>query len=126
MHLFGAQTFDHLVDDVDSIRLVVVAEGVCCYGWLTTLDVALGFLEVSLESWPGFFSDFFTMPFSDVAGEKCGSGDDYETDVDELGWRFSGFGRLGHVRVFVDGCEHGGDRLGMVVRCRLERCFGGG
>ena len=71
LHLFGAQTFDHLVDDAGGIRLVVVAEGVCCYGWLTTFDVALGFLEVSLESWPGFFIVFFTMPFSDVTGEKC-------------------------------------------------------
>jgi hypothetical protein len=120
LHLFGAQTFDYLVDDGGSIRLVVVAEGICCYGRLATLDVALGFLEMRLERWPGFFSVFFTVPFSDVAAEKRGSGDDDETDVDELGWRFSGFGRFGHVRVFVDGCEHGGDWLGIVVCCMLS------
>jgi hypothetical protein len=123
LHLFGAQTFDYLVDDVGSICLVV---GGNLLLWLTTLDVALGFLEMRLERWPGFSSVFFTVPFSDVAGEECGSGDDDETDVDEFGWRFSGFGRFGHVRVLVDGCEHGGDWLGMVVCRRLERGFGGG
>jgi hypothetical protein len=125
--LFGAQTFDYLVDDSGGIRLVVEAYGICCYGRLTsTLDVALGFLEMRLECWPGFFSVSFTVPLPDVTGEKRGSGDDDETDVDELGWRFSGFGRFGHLRVFVDGCEHGGDWLGMVLCRRLERGFGGG
>ena len=126
LHLFGIQMFDYLVDDGGSIRLVAIAEGICCDSGLTTLDVAWGFLEMRLECWPGFFSVFFTVPLPDVAGEKRGSGDDDETDVDELGWRFSGFGRFGHVRVFVDGCEHGGDWLGMVVCRRLERGFGGG
>ena len=90
------------------------------------LYVALGFLEMGLERWSGFFSVFLTVPLPDVTGENRGSGDDDETDVDELGWRFSGFGRFSHVRVFVDGCEHGCDWLGMAVRRRLERGFGGG
>ena len=127
LHLFGAQTFDYLVNDGGSIHLVVIAEEIGCDSQLTTLvDVALGFLEMILERWQGFSRVFFAVPLPDVAGEKRGSGDDDETDVDELGWHFSRFGRFGHVRVFVDGCEHGGDGLGMVVRRRLERGFGGG
>ena len=58
LHLFGAQTFDYLVDDGGSIHLVVIAEGICCDSRLTTLNVALGFLEMRrLECWPGFFRE---------------------------------------------------------------------
>ena len=73
-----------MVDDGGSIHLVVIAKGICCDSWLTTLDVALGFLKMRLERWPGFFSVFFAVPLPDVAGERRGSGDDDETDVDEL------------------------------------------
>jgi hypothetical protein len=126
LHLFGAQMFDYLVNDGGSIHSVVIAKGIGCDSRLTTLDVALCFLEIILDCWPGFFRVFFAVPLPDVAGEERGSGDDDETNVDELGWRFSRFGRFGHVRVFVDGCEHGGDGLGMVVRRHLDRGFGGG
>ena len=116
LHVFGAQTFDDLVDNGGGIRLVVETDGICGYGRLTTLYVALGFLEMGFERWPGFSSVCLTVPLPDVTGENRGSGDDDETNVDELGWRFSGFGCFSHVRVFVDGCEHGCDWLGMAVR----------
>jgi hypothetical protein len=128
VHVFSAQTLDDLVDDGGGISLVVVeTDGIYGYRQLTTLYVALGFLEMRFERWPGFFSVFLTVPLSDVTEENRGSGDDDETDVDELGWHFGRFGRFSHARVSVDGCEHGCDCwLGMIVRRRFERGFGGG
>ena len=115
-----------MVDVGGSIYLVVIAEGIGCDSRLTALDVALRFFKVILERRPGFFRVFFAVPFSDVAGEECGSCDDDESDVDELCWRFCRVGRIGHVRVFIDGCEDVSDGLGMVVRSCLDCGFGGG
>ena len=93
---------------------------------LTAFDVALSLFKVILERRPGFLRCFFSMPFSDVAGEECGTCYDDESDVDQLGWSFCRVGRVGHVCVFVDGCEYVSDGFGMVVRSCLKCGFGGG
>jgi hypothetical protein len=52
--LFGAQAFEDLVDDGGGVSLAMEAEGICGNGRLTLFDVALSFLEVGFECWPGY------------------------------------------------------------------------
>ena len=126
LHLLCGETFNYLVDDGGCIYLVVIAEGIGRDCRLTAFDVALCLFEVILERRPGFFSCFFSVPFSDVACEECGTCYDDESDVDQLGRRFCRVGRVGHVSVFVDRGENVSDGLGMIVRSYLECGFGGG
>jgi hypothetical protein len=82
---------------------------------------------VIFECRPGFSSCFFSVPFSDVACEECGTCYDDESDVDQLGRRFCQVGRIGHVSVFVDRRENNvSDGFGMIVHSYPECGFGGG
>ena len=64
---------------------------------------------MGFESRPGSVDFWFAVPFSDVTGKDGRSGDDDESDVDELSQHLGGFG---HVGVVVDCGEDVHDRFG--------------
>ena len=63
---------------------------------------------------------WFAIPFSDVAGKDGRSGDDDESNVDELNWRHGGFGCFGRVGVVIACGEDVHDLFGVVVGCTLQ------
>ena len=122
------QSVDNLFDEGGCIlRLPVKTEGIGGYGRLTPFDCCLlCFSEMSFESWPGSVDFWFAVRFSDVAGKDGRSGDDDESDVDELSRHLRGFGRFCHVDAVVDYGEDVNDRFGVVVGCTLQGGLGGG
>ena len=83
--MFGAQSFDFLVDNSGGIGLAVETEGICGDSHLTLFDVLLRFVrEMGFELWPSFVSFWFSAPLPAVTGKDGRTGDDDEPDVDEL------------------------------------------
>lgn len=126
--LLVLEAFDDLVDYAGGgcIGLFMVSKGICGYCGLTLFDCFLGGFKVSGEVLPGLVSLFFIVPFSNVAREDCGSGNDDDADVDELGCGLCGVGCVGHVGIGVYVCEDVDNWAGVVVGCGLDGGFGGG
>jgi hypothetical protein len=82
------QLFDDLVDDGGGVCLAMEAKGIGRDGWLTSFDVPLRFFEMGFERRPSLVGFWFAVPLSDVAGKDGRTGDDDESNVDELS-RFS-------------------------------------
>ena len=78
------RSFDDLVDDGGGVCLSVETEGIGGDGRLTSFDVPLRFFEMGFESQPSPVGFGFAVPFLDVTGKDGRTGDDDESDVDEL------------------------------------------
>ena len=84
------------------------------------------FSEIGFETRPGSVHFWFAVPFSDVAGKDGRSGDEDESNVDELSQHLGGFGRFGHVGIVIDCSEDVHNRFGVVVGCTIQGGLGGG
>ena len=78
------QSFADLVNDGGGVRLPMETEGIGGYSQLTSFDCLLRFSEMGFENRPGSVDFWFAVPFSDVAGKDGRTGDDDESNVDEL------------------------------------------
>jgi hypothetical protein len=110
------QTVDALVENEGGACLFVESEGVRSDCRLALLNLFLCGFKVAFKVGPGFVVFWFAVPFLDAACKDGGSGDDVETNVDELGCGlcslFSGFCLVG---VVVDGSEDVHDGPGQDV-----------
>jgi hypothetical protein len=100
-------------------------EPVATVGWLFLISFC-AVLKWFFEVGPGFVFFWFAVPFSDVACKDGGSGDDDETDVDELGYGFCNFSGFCLVGVVVDGSAYVHNGPGMVVGFCFHFGFCGG